>query len=109
MKRIDRPEGRDRIGCMSLERFSKPFLETWLRRTRRQLAGSGRLSELALILSREEIQGESPLSQAQWRARLQEILSGDVEPSLELLTKLDSLLAKRSEPAPEAESGRFLF
>lgn len=94
---------------MSLERFSKPFLETWLRRTRKQLAGSGRLSELVLILSREEVPGEEVLTQEQWRARLQEILAGEIEPDLELLTKLDSLLAKRSEAAPQTENGQFLF
>jgi hypothetical protein len=106
---IDRSESSHTLFQMGHERIPKPFLETWLRRTRKQLAGSGRLSELALILSREPVCDEEVLSQAQWRTRLQDILAGDAEPSLELLTKLDSLLAKRSDSATKTETGEFLF
>jgi hypothetical protein len=67
----------------------RPYLETWLRRTRKQLAASGRLSELALILSREE--GHTP---AYWSGFLREVLQEEVTPSLDLLTKIDGLLAK---------------
>lgn len=66
----------------------KPYFDSWLKRTRRQLLRSGRLSELSLILSRES--GEDP---EQWRARLKSLLEGDELPSLDLLMKIDSLLA----------------
>lgn len=67
----------------------RPYLENWLRRTRKQLAASGRLSELALILSREE--GNTP---GHWSSFLREVLEEEVAPSLDLLTKIDALLAK---------------
>lgn len=71
----------------------RPYLESWLRRTRRQLAGSGRLSEAALILSREE--GNTP---AHWGAFLRGVLDEEIVPSLDLLTRIDALLAR---PAPD--------
>ena len=67
----------------------RPYLESWLRRTRKQLAGSGRLSEVALILSREE--GNTA---AYWSSYIREILELEATPSLELLTKIDAILAK---------------
>ncbi|MFD0895612.1 hypothetical protein KBB96_19230 [Luteolibacter ambystomatis] len=66
----------------------RPYLDAWLKRTRRQLAPSGRLSEAALILAREE--GGSHDS---WRLRLRQFLDGAETPSLELLTRIDALLA----------------
>lgn len=69
---------------------TKPFLETWLRRMRKQLAGSGKISELAWILEQDQNQ----LTQDEWRVKLKAILQGDEEPTLEFLTKIDSLLAK---------------
>jgi hypothetical protein len=72
------------------------YLTNWLRRTRRQLAPSGRLSEVALILSQRE--GGS----AEWQAaRLRSILEGDVIPSLDELTAIDHVLA-RPESGPVA-------
>jgi hypothetical protein len=65
------------------------YLATWLRRTRRQLAPSGRLSEVALILSQRE--GGSPEWQA---ARLRAILEGEVIPLLDELTAIDHVLAR---------------
>ncbi len=67
----------------------RPYLESWLRRTRKQLAGSGRLSEIALILSREE--GRTP---AHWSTYLREVLEEETTPSLDLLTRIDALLAR---------------
>jgi hypothetical protein len=67
----------------------RPYLESWLRRTRKQLAGSGRLSEIALILSREE--GRTP---AHWATYLREVLEEETTPSLDLLTRIDALLAR---------------
>jgi hypothetical protein len=67
----------------------RPYLETWLRRTRKQLAASGRLSEIALILSREE--GNTA---AHWSGYLREVLEEETTPSLDLLTRIDAMLAK---------------
>ncbi|BCU77144.1 hypothetical protein llg_18590 [Luteolibacter sp. LG18] len=66
----------------------RPYFEAWLRRTRRQLAPSGRLTEAALILAREE--GGTHDS---WRQRLRQLLDGVEVPTLELLTRIDALLA----------------
>lgn len=90
---------------MGVERVSKPFLETWLRRTRKQLSSSGRISELAWILARDEPQ----LSQDQWRIKLQAIFQGDEEPDLELLTQIDSLLAKPTGKVFSENSDVMLF
>jgi len=67
----------------------RPYLTAWLRRTRKQLATSGRLSETALILS--QMEGRSP---AEWSSELRDILEGDAIPSLDLVTTIDSILAK---------------
>jgi hypothetical protein len=67
----------------------RPYFESWLKRTRKQLAGSGRLSEIALILSWEE--GRTP---QKWSSYLREVLEEEVTPSLDLLTRIDAILAK---------------
>jgi hypothetical protein len=67
----------------------RPYLETWLRRTRKQLAASGRLSEIALILSRED--GNTA---THWSTYLREVLEEEVTPSLDLLTRIDAILAR---------------
>jgi hypothetical protein len=67
----------------------RPYFESWLKRTRKQLAGSGRLSEIALILSWEE--GRTPQN---WSSYLREVLEEEVTPSLDLLTRIDAILAK---------------
>lgn len=66
----------------------RPYFESWLRRTRKQLAASGRLSEIALILSKEE--GNTPLH---WSSYLRELLEEQATPSVDLLTRIDALLA----------------
>jgi len=67
----------------------KPYLDAWLKRTGRELSVSGRLSELVLILSKNKGGGAE-----EWRGRLQRILSREEEPGFELLTEIDSMLAK---------------
>lgn len=81
-------------------RADNRYLSVWLRRTRRQLAPSGRLSELALILSRSL--GESHEA---WASRLRAILEGEHTPSLDLVTEIDAILARprTTAPAPAAE------
>lgn len=94
--RVDpEPEKPRLFLLMGSEQLLKPFLETWLRRTRKQLSGSGRITELAWIMA-----GKDPrFSQEEWRLKLQTIFQGDEEPSLELLTQIDSLLAKPAKKA----------
>lgn len=82
---------------MSGPAAQKPYFEAWLKRTRRQLAPSGRLSEIAWILSLEDGSGH-----AEWRARLRGLLEGGEVPSLDLLMKIDALLAG-SKPASDPE------
>lgn len=77
----------------------RPYLETWLRRTRKQLSASGRLSEIALILSRED--GNTP---AHWSSYLREVLEEEVTPSLDLLTRIDAMLAKPVKAGYQPES-----
>ncbi len=74
---------------MSAEGNRKPYLDAWLKRTARELSVSGRLSELVLILSGKK--GGNP---DEWRDRLQQILKREEEPDFELLTEIDSILAK---------------
>lgn len=79
-----------------MHRIERRYFATWLRRTRRQLAPSGRLSEVALILSRRE--GGSSTWHA---ARLRSILEDEVVPSLDELTTIDLILAQ-PKPGPVA-------
>ncbi len=78
---------------MSELKAQKPYFDAWLKRTRRQLSRSGRLSEISLILSTES--GESA---DEWRSRLRGLLEGEELPSLDLLMKIDSLLAGQKSP-----------
>jgi hypothetical protein len=66
----------------------RPYFETWLKRARRQLAASGRLSQVAIMLAHED--GGTPDA---WVKRLRKLLNEEETPSLELLTRIDSLLA----------------
>lgn len=74
---------------------SDDYLSRWLDRTRRSLAPSGRLSEVALLLSRGD--GRAPDA---WSRELRAMLDGDQRPSLDLVTELDRLLAPRRDPSP---------
>ena len=81
----------------------RPYLENWLRRTRKQLSGSGRLTEVALILSREE--GNTP---AHWSTYLRDVLDEVETPSLDLLTRIDALLARPvAKDKPAEQPGLF--
>jgi len=72
----------------------RPYFDTWLKRTRKQFAVSGRLSQTALILSQEE-----GGTQESWASRLRSILDGQEVPSLDLLTRIDTILSHTS-PKP---------
>lgn len=76
----------------------RPYFEAWLRRAGRRLAVSGKLSEIALVLAKEN-DGDPQI----WRQQLHRIMQGDDIPSLDLLTRIDALLigphaAKHAQP-----------
>ncbi len=80
------------------------YLSQWLRRTRKQLAPSGRLSETALVLSQRE--GGAP----EWHAgRLRAILDEELVPSLDELTSIDLLLARPKNRSAEIAEPLSLF
>ncbi len=70
----------------------RPYFEAWLRRTSKQFAMSGRLSQTAMLLAAED-----GGSMEEWRTRLRILLEGNEVPSLELLTRIDALLAGPSK------------
>lgn len=85
-------------------KINRPYFEKWLRRTGRQLAASGRLSQLAQQLASEEA-GSAEF----WRLRLRRFLEGGEIPSLAILTKIDILLAGRAEKTPKPQDQEFLW
>jgi hypothetical protein len=66
----------------------RPYFEAWLRRTGRQFAISGRLTQTATVLA-----AENGGTVDEWRMRLKTVLEGREIPSLDLLTRIDALLA----------------
>jgi hypothetical protein len=75
-------------GAVTSSKPDRPYFEAWLRRTGRQLAISGRLTQTATVLAKEN--GGTP---EEWRSRLRTLLEGDEVPSLDLLMRIDGLLA----------------
>jgi hypothetical protein len=82
----------------------RPYFEAWLRRTSRQFAVSGRLTQTATALAAEE--GGSVI---EWRTRLRVLLEGKEIPSLDLLTRIDALLAGPSKKRAPTEFQELLF
>lgn len=83
---------------MFTAKADKPYFNAWLRRTRRQFAVSGRLSQTAFVLCREE-----GGTQENWCQRLRDLLNGGEVPSIELLTRIDTILSGR-QPVATAHS-----
>lgn len=81
----------------------RPYLDAWLRRTSRQFAVSGRLSQTALLLARDE-----GGTHAEWCERLRAFLNSEETPSLDLLTKIDALLASPGR-APRGDASQGLL
>lgn|GEM_PF-1001805 len=73
---------------MIIAKPDRPYFDAWLRRTGRQFAVSGRLTQVAIVLASEN--GETP---DEWSARLRMLLEGKEVPSLDLLMRIDALLA----------------
>lgn len=69
-------------------RADRRYFESWLSRTRKQFAISGRLSQVALLLSVSE--GGTP---EYWQFQLRELLEGTETPSFDLLVRIDGILS----------------
>lgn len=82
----------------------RPYFDAWLRRTGRQFAISGRLTQIAGALAAE--QGGSV---DEWRTRLRILLDGGDIPSLDLLTRIDALLAGASKTKRDDGQQGLLF
>lgn len=82
----------------------RPYFDAWLRRTSRQFAASGRLSQTAMVLANEN--GGTP---DEWRERLRTLLEGGEAPSLELLTRIDALLTGPPPARVDDEAQGSLF
>ena len=67
----------------------KSFFEAWRKRTARLLAGSGKVSELAMILAEG-----SEVDAGEWRKVIEGILDGTRVPDFELLTEIEGVLAR---------------
>lgn len=78
--------------------------QAWLRRTRRRLATSGGVSQAAVRLA-AETGGDS----RQWRERLEALLAGAEPPTIDMITRIDSLLAKPVPQAGENPAQEMLF
>lgn len=89
---------------MQPTRPDRPFLAHWLRRTRRQLAPSGKLTETSLLLSQRE-----GLTPEHWSAWLRQVLEGELVPTIDELTSIDSILAKPKPPGPTHADSLLLF
>jgi hypothetical protein len=66
----------------------RKFIDFWLRRARKELAVSGRLAELALVLQQQET------SARDWHRDLTRLLMGEWEPPMDDLIHLDGIFAR---------------
>ena len=81
-----------------------PYFDAWLRRTRKQLSVSGRISQIAHHLSLED-----GASAEEWQRKLRGLIDGKIPPTFELISKVDSLLTAHANPPPGDDSQLFLF
>ncbi|RYD47026.1 MAG: hypothetical protein EOP85_06255 [Verrucomicrobiaceae bacterium] len=85
-------------------KIDRPYFDAWLRRTGRQFAVSGRLTETAMALAASE--GGTV---EEWRARLRVLMEGNEIPSLDLLMRIDMLLAGPSRDRSAEDQQGSLF
>jgi hypothetical protein len=78
--------------------------QAWLRRTRRRLAASGGLSQAAAQLAIET--GDDP---GYWRKRLEALLDGSDPPTIDLVTRIDSMLSKPASQTSDNPAQEMLF
>lgn len=80
----------------------RKFIEFWLRRTRKELAISGRLAELAQLMQQQE-----GLSR-DWQSDLLRLRQGEWEPTMDDLIRLDGVLARpKKKPRADTEPSFF--
>ena len=82
----------------------RPYFEAWRRRTGRQLAASGRLTQTAMVLATE-----NGGTVDEWRSRLRTLMEGQEIPTIELLTRIDAILAGPSRPSTDDNNQGSLF
>jgi len=82
----------------------RPYFEAWRRRTGRQFAISGRLTQTAMLLASNE--GGSV---DDWCFRLRTLMEGVETPTLDLLTKIDLLLAGSKKSSTSNSAQEMLF
>lgn len=76
---------------------SAPYEGKWLPRTRRALAPSGRLTELAILLA-----AETGRQQSDWAQRLRRILDGEETASPAIVFRIDQFLGRPVGPPPDS-------
>lgn len=89
---------------MPQERADRPYIQAWLKRVGRQLRGSGRLSQVALALSRSRGGRVED-----WSSRLRDLLEGDDLPDPEFITAIDRLLSVRIATRDSPQSTQTLL
>jgi len=81
------------------------YLNAWIKRAGRQLSASGQLAQTAVLVSHSE--GGTP---TEWERKLRAILAGEEIPSLDLLTRVDSMLAPmKGNQSTDSGTQRSLF
>ena len=80
------------------------YVDVWLRRTRKELAVSGIISELVYRL-----QQQATTSDDDWATKLHQLRDGEWEPNLDELIRLDGLLSRRKAPQNKQSSPLLLF
>jgi hypothetical protein len=78
--------------------------QAWLKRTRRRLAASGGLSQAAARLAIDT--GDDP---GCWRKRLESLLDGSLAPTIDIVTRIDSMLSNPSSKAADDHAQGVLF
>jgi hypothetical protein len=89
----------------------RKFVSVWLKRARKELAVSGRLEEVAHLLSGPDV-GMRVMALRDWRSDLQRLRMGEWEPSMEDLMKIDAILSRPKQDrvtAGAASEELFLF
>ena len=71
----------------------RKFVSVWLKRARKELAVSGRLEEVAHLLSGRESSARVT-TMRDWRSDLQRLRVGEWEPSMEDLMTIDAILSR---------------
>ncbi len=78
--------------------------QAWLRRTRRRLAASGGISQAAVQLANDT--GDDP---GYWRKRLAAMLDGSDPPTIDMVTRIDSMLSKPASQTGDDSAQEMLF